>query len=1534
MAEACFALSVHQMTAVLDNAPVAITVSTADTKELLYMNRAAREVLLRSPYRPGLTCYQAMGFEEPCPFCHAGQMSRTELSVRNFHFPLNGRTYQLSGKIIDWGGRAAHIEYISDVTQAQEEQRQSLEFQEKMLAIFSSIPCGLGVYQFDGEEITPVTHNTAFFEITGYDREHSCLTGQRADDLGICPEDLKELKRKIRNAFQNGGLVQHTYRLANCGAEKWIHLEGSVKTREDGMKYLYAVYSDVTGQQRLEKELIGANEKMQDIVNAIPGGVAIYKVSDIFETIYFSDGVPELSGYTVEEYRELVRRDAAEMTYREDTEMVVSRAKEVIRTHQIARFEFRKQHRDGHIVWVRAQVKWIGEEDGCPLLHCVFHNISDLKEAQLEMKHLVNSIPGGIASCRVEKGRIVPTFFSDGVPALSGHTREEFEEMIREDAFGVIYEADRERVLEAVRSALRSGAVLDVSYRTRHKDGHLVWIHLNGRRMDPLSEGMRLYAVFTGMSDETRLFQNIANEAADAIYVINKNTYDLLYVNESKNLFNRSGDGVGEKCYAALHGKSAPCEFCTLKSHAADGVAHEMAMEGTQRFYNTRFRETEWSGIPAYIKFVQDVTEEMQTRREKERLEEYFQTVVKRLPGGVAVVRYAKDGSMRPEFLSDGFAAMMGMNLEEAWTLYRQDAMAGVHPEDRDRITNEMAEFVASGESQGELTYRLARGDGSYAWVRNNLSMIQSEGGERRIYAGYHDITREREEQEQLRRKYNDLIVQHYRTPGPNALVVGHCDVTQNKILEIIDYTHSDLLKTFGSERESFFTGLSQFIVDAEERRKFLSAYLNEPSLAAYARGETELIQKCFIQLPRGKTGRYAQFKINLVKAPDSGDITGILTVTDVTEQTIEDGILRRLSVANCDLVADVDLLNDTYTVLSGEKGNISGHWKGSHSQHVAHLLGQQVLPKDQKHTAQMLDQTYMQDRLQREGTYSFPYSIMGEDGEIRTKNLTVSAVDLRLGRVCLARADITDSVREQQGLLSVIAYTFELLALIDVDAEQLTLYTRQALLENLPPLVEKNSADLMNRLARAYELEDGQEELFRLSTLCGRLERSPDGYDFVLPCRSEKGTRYKQVNVLWGDRNQKTVCVVQADVTDMLAAERRSKDALEKALALAEAANQAKSDFLSSMSHDIRTPMNAIMGMTALAGAHLDDRERVEDCLKKITFSSKHLLSLINDILDMSRIENGMLSIANEPFSLEQMVDNLYSMMEAEAQRRGVDFSVKQEIRHSDLMGDAVRLRQVLTNLLSNAFKFTPEGGRVVLRVTEEADATFTFRVIDSGVGIRPEDQKRIFGSFEQLGTSSSKSQGTGLGLAISSNIVKLMGGELSVRSELGTGSEFYFTITFPLGKAEDRMEKLTASGLLKGAMILLAEDNDLNAEIATQLLEIQGASVCRSENGALALERFRRSAVGEFQVILMDIQMPEMNGLEAARAIRKLDRPDAATVPIVAMTANSFKEDADAAREAGMTGFIPKPLDVGYLYHVLQEILNQADREKGQGS
>lgn len=224
-----------------------------------------------------------------------------------------------------------------------------------------------------------------------------------------------------------------------------------------------------------------------------------------------------------------------------------------------------------------------------------------------------------------------------------------------------------------------------------------------------------------------------------------------------------------------------------------------------------------------------------------------------------------------------------------------------------------------------------------------------------------------------------------------------------------------------------------------------------------------------------------------------------------------------------------------------------------------------------------------------------------------------------------------------------------------------------------------------------------------------------------------------------------------------------------------------------------------------------------------------------------------------------------------------------------------------------------------------------FTFRVIDSGVGIAPEDQKRIFESFEQVGNSRSKSQGTGLGLPISSSIVKMIGGTLEVRSGPGRGSEFRFAVALPPGEPGEELKKvpdgLMEGKLLDGVNILLVEDNDLNAEIAARLLEIQGAEVTRSVNGRQAVERFAGSRPGEFQVILMDIQMPEMNGLEAGRAIRALARPDVAEIPIVAMTANTFQEDVDAAAATGMDGFLPKPLDVNALYRLLRDLLRSGN-------
>ena len=1411
-------LTKERLAAMLDNAPIAIYVSAVDTRELLYANQAARNLLLKVQADRKIACYQAAGFDKPCPFCHADKMSSEEFTVREFHHSVLGRDYQLSGRIIDWAGKPVHIEYITDITDMKKEEARSKALQDELTATFTSIPCGLGVYRYSDGEISPVFHNPAFYEIMGYSTEHIDALEKKTNFLGVHEEDLRVLQGKILAVIQKDTTMEHTYRVWNDKRReyRWIHLEGSVWPNGNGTKLLYAVYRDVSGQKRLENE-----------------------------------------------------RD-----------------------------------------------------------------------------HLVNSIPGGIASYRVEDGRFIPTFFSDGVMALSGHTREEYNEMLKYDAMDIIYEQDRERVMEAAKAAIISGEVLDVSYRMRHKDGNLIWIHLNGRRMGPISESIEFYAVFTGMSAETRLFRGIADETEDNIYVIAKDTFELLYMNESKNSNAKVQNFIGKKCYEALHGSKVPCDFCTIEKYAPDGEEHEFIIDGTGRFYRSRFRETDWNGIPAYVQYTREITDEVRTRKEKERLEEYFQTIVRNLPGGVAVVYCDKNGHMKPEFLSDGFAVMTGMTLEEAWRLYREDAMAGVHPEDKEDVITRMAEYIAGKDNYSEIVYRLKTGSGGYIWIKNTLSIIQNEGGECRVYSVFRDMTKELEEQEEIQKKYKEQIMYHYLKPGPDALVLGHCNITQGRILDIIDYTNSSLLDTFGEDREEFFIGLSNFVTDEKERKTFLDTYLNKSALAAFERGETEQCQECFMRFPGEERGRYAAISMSMLAAPDSGDITGILTVTDITEKKMRERVLYQLSVTGYDMIVDVNLPEDSYTVLtSGENAYCIPPNKGCHSKWMEHMLKTKVVPKDRERYQKGLEAESMCRRLQNEGSYTFAFSITDENGDICTKNMTVSAIDLRLGRICLSRTDITDSIREQQGLLNMIAYTFELAGFINISSGMLTMYTRQTVLENLSPYIIEDYSGAVERFAKSYHTGGTNGEIneqFTIGKMTERLEEKPKGYDFLFPYETEEEIRYKQVNVLWGDENHRTICMVRADVTDMLAEERRTKNALEKALSLAEEANQAKSDFLSDMSHDIRTPMNAIMGMTALAKAHIDDRDRVADCLHKISISSSHLLSLINDILDMSKIERSKITLNRMKISLPELVEQLSAMMAPQAREAGLNFNIAVvNIRHEYFYGDVLRLNQILINILSNAVKFTPKGGKVEFQVEEAASgedtgrARYCFTIRDTGIGMTEEFLCHIFDSFTR-GKNVENIEGTGLGLSITKGLVDLMKGTISAESTVNKGSVFRVELEFELVPEEEIAVKDTAKKalsdtetgrLLDGRRFLIAEDNLINAEILSELLSMHGASSVVKTDGAQTVREFKGTPPGTYDAVLMDIQMPVMNGYEATRVIRGLEREDAKTIPIIAMTANAFAEDIQASHDAGMSAHVAKPIDVG----VLRETLAKELKERG---
>ena len=392
-------------------------------------------------------------------------------------------------------------------------------------------------------------------------------------------------------------------------------------------------------------------------------------------------------------------------------------------------------------------------------------------------------------------------------------------------------------------------------------------------------------------------------------------------------------------------------------------------------------------------------------------------------------------------------------------------------------------------------------------------------------------------------------------------------------------------------------------------------------------------------------------------------------------------------------------------------------------------------------------------------------------------------------------------------------------------------------------------------------------------------------------------------------------------------AALQEKQTALEEALSLAQSANRAKTTFLNNMSHDIRTPMNAIIGYTELASSHIDNKEQVLDYLSKIGQSSDHLLSLINDVLDMSRIESGKMTLHENPEDLCDILNTLYDIVQADIRAKELDFRMDTDgIRHTHVLCDKPRLKQVLLNILSNSIKYTQRGGTILLYAveTEGADSGtdsgdsvgLTFRIRDNGMGMSAEFLKTIFDPFTRVNSSTvSGIQGTGLGMAITKSIVDMMGGTISVESEEGKGTETTISVTFRRSEAAAPVETDISSYDFSGKRILLVEDNELNREIATELLTEEGFCVDAVTDGTEAVERMETADSGSYDLILMDIQMPVMNGYEAARRIRALGSAYCKSVPILAMTANAFEEDRRAALEAGMNEHISKPIDISVM-------------------
>ena len=496
----------------------------------------------------------------------------------------------------------------------------------------------------------------------------------------------------------------------------------------------------------------------------------------------------------------------------------------------------------------------------------------------------------------------------------------------------------------------------------------------------------------------------------------------------------------------------------------------------------------------------------------------------------------------------------------------------------------------------------------------------------------------------------------------------------------------------------------------------------------------------------------------------------------------------------------------------------------------------------------------------------------------------------------------------------------------LDMDGMVVVADEEQVLASNNSELLGISRADFDGRLAlgtnsEPERLADGTFDKVN----CFGLKTTSNGYDVYVwfPARSvmvERNMALAVIGVLYLFAIL-AVFVVRINVQN--AKLRREHEYLESL----ERANAAKTDFLRRMSHDVRTPINGIRGMLAIGDHYADDMGKQAECRAKMWEASSFLLELVNSALDMNKLESGQMHFENKPFDLRRTVLSVTDVLQVQADNVGIELTCKMDIDHSHVIGSSLHVRQVLQNIGSNALKYNRSGGSVRLECLElgakDGRATYRFTSADTGIGMSEEFQRHAFDAFAQEDSSSRSSyRGTGLGLAIAKEIVEQMGGTIELTSVKGEGTTFVIELSFEIDDAPADAAKPSGDEVpLSGMHVLLAEDNELNSEVATFMLEQEGIIVDSVGNGQEALEKFKGSPNGFYDMILMDEMMPVMNGTEAARAIRLLNRPDAQTIPIIAVTANAFSDDRERSAAAGMNGHVSKPLDAQKLTDAIRE-------------
>jgi len=1391
--------------------------------------------------------------------------------------------------------------------------------------LFNSFVGGAMIVECYNGALEAIRVNDNFFKIVGATRDEYEIY---QNDLisHIAPEHLGACISAVNEALETGEEKGCELRYKTLsGRPLWLSVRGKVLAHSADRAILYLSIENITERKLLEEQVKKATGETYALIQNTPGGIMkMHKDNGCEAKVeYISGVILESLGFDESSVPEIIKADPLCTIIPEDKELVRNAYHKAFENCEGFSLQFRSAAAGGKIVWVGASVTAMHENNGVSL-YCSYADVTDIKQMslqieneKLELQSIINTIPGGVSSFEIENDSLKLVFCSDGILQLTGLTKQEYEFAINNKMNPHVFPADIDTVTKAFRNAEINGNG-EVTFRLiRPNDNSVVWVNLRADIIYKTDDLPIVNIVFHNISKSLELYQDILDESSTIAVVQDISSHEILYYNASATKLVEEGEAFVTSLDFII-GNTSIYEVCAIDQIEKGKIIN--IIENEKR-YTISYQQVAWNGHDTTIHYINDTTDTWLLEEIASDDNKRMQAVIENIASGVAVFGTDFKGEFVSLMTNKAFSELFEISDFDVETIHVKMAEK-IHPDDIKQTVQQIKESIANNSQQGSEIFRVIKSDGSgYKWIYMIIKSISSGPEDNgTVFATYTDIT-EIKEMEQ-------------RVVLEKGIVETAIDASE-LAMWTVDLKSEHLIA--GNELALKFavnTGIGDSYSKVIESGVILPDSINEGIDIYTAIKNGAPTSNGIIHVNEKLVGmEWADVSYTSFENETTGQKLCVCIARDITntvrkqkqyEQELEFQKMNRSSdlISSCCVNISNNKIEESFLYGSEEKAAEGITFDA--------LINQFSANADYEETRLFFETKLDRNNLIEE--YKSGNNSMEFEIKYSRRNTKLNWLKIVIK---LFQDNITNDIKaffyaysisgqkmSEQIINKVLDFGYESLAIINHKKRKI--YTLSSRTHNFDSQRSWEYPELLEKLVDTYVIS-GQKtkamERMNLQTIIENLEEKPF-YGFAVSEMINGEKRRLEYQFTYLDETKESIVAVSSDVTLLFMEQEKQNEKLQLALKDAEKANASKSEFLSRMSREIKTPIEAIVNLANSAKLDVSDSNKTKQNLHEIASTSKILNILVNDIMDANIIEQGKLDLSPTLCSTEELIHFGNTVLSPLCKQYDSEIIMTHANYKGPIYVDMPRLQQVLINLVSNAAKFSPRGSQVnYTSYFENAGVpgyiNCVFIIQDLGIGMSPEFQAQMFAPFSQEKVmNDSKAGGLGLGLTICKNIISSMNGDLNISSQPGQGTTATVILCLPTGSNKpiqnEKMIGISQEGdlPLDGKNILIACSDELNIRTESSILKHEGANIYYAYNGKSCIERFSTSEINFFDIILIDTELSGIGGSAVARTIRLSERADSKTIPIIAISPNSLTEDKFSTALSGMSAQIVRPI------------------------